>query len=318
MFVRKILFFLMKFLLILFCEFILEMNSGDQENNDDFDQQQCVPLFIAAPMVRYSKLPFRRLVKNYGCDIVYTPMIYADCFIKSEKCRAVEFVPSEGDFPIVQFAAKNAEDFAGAAELVYGHCQGIDLNCGCPKRDVRSEGFGSKLLDDPQLIFDIVKQCRRRISDENFSISIKIRLKKSLEETVDLCRKAEYAGISHITVHARTVEQRNEPPNYDSIATIKQALNIPVFANGNCKTRLEALNISKLTKADGVMAANGLLENPAMFVGYLKTPKQCVLNWLEMEKEENLSFEYFHQILVFMLRFCEACFIKYEACCKKV
>ena len=158
-------------------------------------------------------------------------MIYADCFIKSEKCRAVEFVPSEGDIPIVQFAAKNAEDFAGAAELVYGlvysnllliyfkivrknlfvrkfcpqknffsvkifflfsHCQGIDLNCGCPKRDVRSEGFGSKLLDDPQLIFDIVRQCRRRISDENFSISIKIRLKKSLEETVDLCRKVYY------------------------------------------------------------------------------------------------------------------------------
>uniref|UniRef100_A0A915MZK0 DUS-like FMN-binding domain-containing protein n=1 Tax=Meloidogyne javanica TaxID=6303 RepID=A0A915MZK0_MELJA len=229
------------------------MISEDQENNDDFDQQQCVPLFVAAPMVRYSK----RLVKKYGCDIVYTPMIYADCFIKSEKCRAVEFVPSGGEIPIVQFAAKNAEDFAGAAELVYG-------------------------------------------------------LKKSLEETVDLCRKAEYAGISHITVHARTVEQRNEPPNYDSIATIKQALNIPklklsyllkhalIFsklASGNCKTRLEALNISKLTKADGVMSANGLLENPALFAGYLKTPKQCVLNWLEIENEENLSFEYFHQIL---------------------
>jgi len=50
------------------------------------------------------------------------------------------------------------------------------------------------------------------------------------------------------------------------------------------------------------MAANGLLENPALFSGYLKTPKQCVLNWLEIENEENLSFEYFHQILVFMLR----------------
>ena len=54
-------------------------------------------------------------------------MIYADCFIKSEKCRAVEFVPSDGDFPIVQFAAKNAEDFAGAAELVYGLVYSIFL-----------------------------------------------------------------------------------------------------------------------------------------------------------------------------------------------
>uniref|UniRef100_A0A1I8BDF7 Dus domain-containing protein n=1 Tax=Meloidogyne hapla TaxID=6305 RepID=A0A1I8BDF7_MELHA len=249
---------------------------------DDFDLQT-PPLFVAAPMVRYSKFPFRRLVKKYGCDIVYTPMIYADCFIKSEKCRAVEFVPNEEDFPIVQFAAKKPEDFAGAAELVYGHCQGIDLNCGCPKRDVRSQGFGSKLLDDPQLIFDIVRQCRGRISDPDFSISIKIRLKKSMEETVDICRKAEYAGISHIAVHGRTVEQRNEPPSYDSISTIKQALKIPVYANGNCKTRLEALKISKLTKADGIMVANGLLDNPAMFAGYLKTPKECILDWLEME-----------------------------------
>ena len=58
-----------------------------------------------------------------------------------------------------------------------------------------------------------------------------------------------------------------------------------------------------MTNADGIMAANGLLENPAFFAGYLKTPKQCVIDWLEMENEENMPFELFHQILVFMLRF---------------
>ncbi|KAF7632944.1 hypothetical protein Mgra_00007646 [Meloidogyne graminicola] len=65
---------------------------------DEFEESSSstTPLFIAAPMVRYSKLPFRRLVKKYNCNIVYTPMIYANCFVKSEKCRAVEFVPTEG------------------------------------------------------------------------------------------------------------------------------------------------------------------------------------------------------------------------------
>jgi tRNA-dihydrouridine synthase 4 len=60
------------------------------------------------------------LVKKYGCDLAYTPMIYADCFVKSEKCRQVEFVPASDDWPIVQFAANKPEIFADAAELVYG------------------------------------------------------------------------------------------------------------------------------------------------------------------------------------------------------
>lgn len=66
---------------------------------------------------------------------------------------------------------------------------GIDLNCGCPKSDVRKDGFGSKLLDDPQLIADIVKQTRARISDPDFTVSTKIRVKYPIEQTVDLCRK---------------------------------------------------------------------------------------------------------------------------------
>lgn len=56
----------------------------------------------------------------YGCDLAYTPMIFASEFVASEKCRKVEFVTNENDFPIVQFAANKPVDFANAAELVYG------------------------------------------------------------------------------------------------------------------------------------------------------------------------------------------------------
>jgi tRNA-dihydrouridine synthase 4 len=72
---------------------------------------------------------------------------------------------------------------------IFRRSSGIDLNCGCPKRDVRKEGYGSKLLEDPQLIADIVKQTRARISDPDFTISTKIRIKYPLEETIDLCKK---------------------------------------------------------------------------------------------------------------------------------
>lgn len=73
--------------------------------------------------------------------------------------------------------------------LSFRRAIGIDLNCGCPKSDVRSEGFGSKLLESPELIADIVKQTRSRVSDPDFTVSVKIRVKYPLERTVDMCRQ---------------------------------------------------------------------------------------------------------------------------------
>ena len=70
------------------------------------------------------RLPFRRLVSMYGCDITYTPMIYANCFVASERCREVEFGATDRkskERPIAQFAANNPEDFAAAAEIIYGY-----------------------------------------------------------------------------------------------------------------------------------------------------------------------------------------------------
>lgn len=61
----------------------------------------------------------------------------------------------------------------------------------------------------------------------------------------------EHAGVSHIVVHARTVNQRAEPPDYEAIRLVKDALRIPVFANGACKSYLDALEIARRTGADG-------------------------------------------------------------------
>ncbi|XP_015119487.1 tRNA-dihydrouridine(20a/20b) synthase [NAD(P)+]-like [Diachasma alloeum] len=74
---------------------------------------------VCAPMVRYSKLAFRNLVRRYGCDVCFTPMILADSFVQSSKARDNEFSTNTRDEPlIVQFAAKAPRDFADAAEMV--------------------------------------------------------------------------------------------------------------------------------------------------------------------------------------------------------
>lgn len=104
-------------------------------------------------MVRYSKLPFRLLVRNYGVDIVYTPMILAHEFIRSQVARDSDFStcslerqPTEDGKPralIAQFASSDPREFTRAAELIAMWVDGVDLNCGCPQSwaiKVRSQG----------------------------------------------------------------------------------------------------------------------------------------------------------------------------------
>ncbi|KAI6235498.1 TRNA-dihydrouridine(20a/20b) synthase [NAD(P)+]-like [Aphelenchoides besseyi] len=255
------------------------------------------PLFILAPMVR---LAFRSLVRKYAVDLTYTPMIYAENFLASELCRANEFTTNDDDWPIVQFAANKPSDFAAVAEIIYGQAKGIDLNCGCPKRDVRSEGYGSKLLESPDVIADIVKQTRAKISDPDFSISVKIRIEYPIEKTVDLCRQVESCGVSHIAVHGRTVSMRNETPDYEAIRLIKSSLNVPVYANGGCNSYDSALKIASITGADGLMVAEGLLSNPALFAGHNKTPVSCIQDWINEAKNSDIQFKTFHRHASFM------------------
>ncbi len=91
---------------------------------------------VCAPMVRYSKLPFRTLVRSYGVHLAYTPMILADSFSDSAAARESEFTTLTGvDEPlVVQFAASRVEPFVAASQLVAGSCDGVELNCGCPQK----------------------------------------------------------------------------------------------------------------------------------------------------------------------------------------
>ena len=118
---------------------------------------------------------------------------------------------------VVQFAAANSADFARAAELVAPFADGIDLNCGCPQRWALAEGYGAALIKKPELVADMIRQARGRTS---LPISIKIRLRSNLRDTVELCRRAESAGCGWITVHGRTTRQRAEPCNVDAIKTV--------------------------------------------------------------------------------------------------
>ncbi|CAN8002055.1 unnamed protein product [Ixodes hexagonus] len=257
---------------------------------------------ICAPMVRYSKQAFRMLVRKYSVDIAYTPMIISDSFVKSQKARDAEFTTGPGDRPlIVQFAANNATDLANAAELVHPYADGVDLNCGCPQRWAMAEGYGAHLLSDPELVRDMMHQTRNRLSDPGFTVSVKIRICEDMRRTVDMCQKLEAAGVSFVAVHGRTKDQRSEPVDLEAIRTVKDALRIPVVANGDVTSLQEADRIYRATGANGVMAARGLLENPAMYQGFEQTPASCVRDWLHLSAQLGCPLAQFHHHLMFML-----------------
>ncbi|NWI96660.1 DUS4L synthase, partial [Pitta sordida] len=257
---------------------------------------------ISAPMVRYSKLAFRTLVRKYSCDLCYTPMIVAADFVRSAKARDSEFTTNKGDHPlIVQFAAKEAQVLCDAARIVCPFADGVDLNCGCPQRWAMAEGYGACLINKPELVKDMVRHVRNQIDNPKFSVSIKIRIHEDLKRTVDLCQKAEAAGVSWITVHGRSIEERHQPVHYDAIKIIKESMSIPIVANGDIKTLKDAENIHHLTEADGIMVARGLLANPAMFAGYEETPFKCIWDWVDIALEHGTPFTCFHHHLMYMM-----------------
>ncbi|XP_066905392.1 tRNA-dihydrouridine(20a/20b) synthase [NAD(P)+]-like isoform X2 [Halyomorpha halys] len=201
---------------------------------------------------------------------------------------------------IVQFAAKNVDDFVSAAELISPYSDGVDLNCGCPQRWAMTEGYGAELLSNPQLIKEMVQQVRNSIS-KPFTVSVKIRIKNDLKETIHLCQNLEACGVSFLTVHGRTVKERSEPVNTEAIRTIVDSVNIPVIANGDIKSLSDCFRMNELTNCKGVMAARGILQNPAMFAGMEKTPLCCIQDWVDLCSKSDVQFQCYHHHLVFML-----------------
>lgn len=224
------------------------------------------PAFICGPMVRYSKLPFRELVRHHSADIVYTPMILAREFVRHPFARDSDFSTNARDTPVVaQFGANNPQDLVRAVELIRPYVDGIGLNCGCPIKDQVREGIGAALMGKPDLVAEMVAAVKQKFGP-GFCVEVKIRIHKDLNETVSMAQKAEAAGADYITVHGRQKAQRSSSPaDFEAIKLVKQSVKVPVVANGDAFSVEDALHIAQVTGCDGVMAVRGILANPAMF-----------------------------------------------------
>lgn len=271
-------------------------------------------LRISAPMVRYSKLEFRRLVRQNGVQLAFTPMMISDSINNSEKARQNEFTTGPDDQPLIaQFAAKDATEFVTSAQLIYPYVDGVDLNCGCPQGWAIAKGYGCGLLRQPEKVRDVVQTLRRTLPTD-FSVSVKMRLlqasdnEASLEKTIELARQLEHCGVTFLTLHGRTPAQKHSKDtlNVEAMSEVAKSLQIPLIVNGNVESYQDAVELHARTQAGGVMAARGLLANPALFNRdyplATRTPKECVAQWLDIADSagDHLLFQCFHHHLSFM------------------
>lgn len=249
------------------------------------------PAYIAGPMVRYSKLPFRELVRHFNTDIVYTPMILAREFVRNETARVSDFSTNDGDRPVVvQVGVNNVEDLIKFVDMIHPYVDGIGLNCGCPIREQVREGIGAALMSEPELVSSMVKAVKDKYGDK-VCIETKIRIHKDLDETVKFVKMVEAAGVDYITVHGRTRTTRSsQPADFGAIKVVKDAVSVPVVANGDCFSIEDAEKIAEITGVDGIMAVRGVLANPALFAGYSVTPWAAVELFWDLASSYGLPF----------------------------
>jgi tRNA-dihydrouridine synthase B len=254
------------------------------------------PIYILAPLAGFTDLPFRSVVKKFGADLTVSEMLSSNALVHgSEKTMHMLRKSSNEDPYSVQIAGSSVDVIRDAVEILNDQdgIDVIDLNCGCPVPKVVGHGSGSSLLLNLPLMGNII----RTIKDtSNKSLtSVKIRLGFEEKNHIEIAKIVEDSGADFIAVHGRTRAGKFKAAvDYDAIREIKEAVSIPVIANGDIDSFEKAQWVLQHTGADGVMIGRGAVGAPWIF-HQLKTGKKDID---EMIKHQ-IIMEHFDKMVEF-------------------
>ncbi len=231
---------------------------------------------VVAPMAGVTDRPFRQLCKLMGAGMAVSEMVASNSLLwGSEKTRRRANHEGEVDPISVQIAGADPQMMADAARYnVDEGAQIIDINMGCPAKKVCNVMAGSALLQNEPLVQRIVEAVVRAVQ---VPVTLKIRTgwDRSNRNAISVARIAESAGIQSLAVHGRTRAcGYSGDAEYDTIAAVKDAVRIPVIANGDITTPEKAKQVLAYTNADAVMIGRAAQGRPWIFreiEHYLKT-----------------------------------------------
>jgi tRNA-dihydrouridine synthase B len=223
-------------------------------------------LFLA-PMAGVTDRPFRQLCKQLGAGMAASEMVSSNSLLwGSDKTRRRADHRGEAEPRTVQIAGADPAMMAQAARYnMDSGAQIIDINMGCPAKKVCNVMAGSALLQHETLVARILEAVVNAVS---LPVTLKIRTgwDRANRNGVRIARIAEASGIQALAVHGRTrADLYQGEAEYETIAAIKQAITIPVIANGDIATPEKAARVLRETGADGVMIGRAAQGNPWIF-----------------------------------------------------
>ena len=231
------------------------------------EQRQLRCRVLQSPLAGVSDRIFRKLVRRWAPDaLLFTEMVNATSLELGHGRRKVEELAQEAGPIGVQLFDHRPQAMAEAARRA--EAAGaflIDINMGCPVNKIAKKGGGSGLIRDPELAAQIVDAVAAAVS---IPVTVKTRLgwcgsDGSAAAAVLWCRQLEQAGARLLTLHGRTREQKfSGSADWQAIAAVKQALKIPVIANGDVNSPDDAQRCIAITGADGVMVGRGTMGSP--------------------------------------------------------
>lgn len=227
--------------------------------------------YVLAPMAGVTDKAMRLICRRYGCGLEVTEMVSAKALHYKNKKSFELFDLTDEEAPIsVQLFGSEPEIMAEGAQLaVAAGAKMLDVNMGCPVPKVANHGEGSGLLRTPETAFAIIRAMRDAV-DVPLSAKMRIGWEERDPAIVDFARGLEAAGCDFIAVHGRIRAQYyTGSADWNTIAEIVRAVNIPVIANGDVDSVESARAIRETTGAAGVMVGRGALGRPWLFAQLL-------------------------------------------------
>lgn len=264
-----------------------------------------------APLAGYTDFSFREICYSLGASLCFTEMVSCKGLMyknentsvllhtgENEKIKAAQIFGSD---PAIMRAACESEELAPFDV--------IDINMGCPVPKLYKNGEGSALLENLPLAEKIISECKK--SSKNVSVKFRTGVSEEKKVTRDFAVMCENAGADMITVHGRVrTAYYSGEVDYAQIAAAKNAVKIPVIANGGVFTEEDADLLYENTGADGIALARGALYNPFLFAEITKTKTDYDIYNLICRHIDGLKEVYPDKWIAHNMRKQLACYLK--------
>jgi nifR3 family TIM-barrel protein len=235
-----------------------------------------------APMAGITNLPFRSLVREFGCSLAFTEMISANGLIRKtmKSFRYLDSSPKDKPLGVQIFGSDPDVLFEAAQIVTEWGADLLDINMGCPVRKVVKTGAGAALMKDPGKVH-LILQAIRKATPLPLTVKIRSGWHHGEMKALDIARIAEDCGVNAVILHPRSVNQGfSGAADWGIIEMLKKKLCVPVIGSGDIRSPEDACMMITTTGCDGVMVGRGALGNPWIF--------KDIISYLEEQKSSSL------------------------------